>query len=141
MASDPADVADAGLVGIRATSSTDVWAAGWQSSSAGLQPLVERWQGSGWHRVSVADPGLPAALTGITAVGGGIWAAGFTYDGYTYRPVTEHWDGSSWSVESGPSTGPHFGVFRNVAAFTQNDTWALGDSSGSGRVLKTLGEH
>jgi hypothetical protein len=71
-----------GLVGVAASSATDIWAVGtFSDPTSGLErPLVEHWDGASWSMVSSASvPGETNVLSGVTALRDGtVVAVGFT---------------------------------------------------------------
>ena len=91
-----AAVGSAALMGVAATSSTDVWAVGGYETDMGLtsyspspwETLTEHWNGTSWSVVPAPDATLPEPLTGgstepddlLTAAaeapGGNVWAVG-----------------------------------------------------------------
>jgi hypothetical protein len=107
---------DAGLQGVSAISSTDVWAGGNRGAF--------HWNGSAWSpRNALADGGLLAGLSDISAAAtDDVW-------GVSGSSVF-HYLGSTWSevpltqADGGPvTTGP---FFFTVVARTPNDVWVGG---------------
>jgi hypothetical protein len=126
----PLPGSDQFLNDVSATSSTDVWAVGYYVGE-GIHPLVERWDGSRWRRVSAPDarPGTNA-LYGVTAISpDDAWAVGHydTTGGADFQPFILHWDGDEWSVVDAelPPSGSSNHLF-GVSAATPTDVWAVG---------------
>ncbi|MFC4117002.1 hypothetical protein [Nonomuraea zeae] len=91
------------LSGIWQNSPSDVWAVG--AAGADLDPLVLRWDGGSWQRVTL-PAGWRGALHSVTAFGpDDVWIAGLDD---TYRPshvMILHWNGRTWRRELPPSPG------------------------------------
>ncbi|HEX6798026.1 MAG TPA: hypothetical protein VF116_09980, partial [Ktedonobacterales bacterium] len=133
------------LQGVAADSASDVWAAGAQTSAAGVtQPLVEHWNGSAWSVATL--PGVDALggeLTGVAAIApGDVWVVGYSYTAggqsapSTQQPLVLHWNGSQWQPAAVPS--PSTGSFEPLTAVTAvatNDVWAVGSDSGANTSL------
>jgi hypothetical protein len=117
------------LTGIAATSSTDVWAVGGQTTGSGDQTLVEHYDGTAWSRVKAIDPpGGETSFTGVTAVApDDAWAVGYMSEGGPARTLIEHWDGTAWSVIPSPNASEHANFLRGVSAASSTDVWAVGD--------------
>jgi hypothetical protein len=82
------------LLGVTASSSTDVTAVGYvQTSDVQFLPVTEHWNGSSWKVVPVPNPGKVAQLYGASAADGTTWAVG-SYSrkrmtqGYMVNPLT-----------------------------------------------------
>lgn len=116
----------AGLLGISGTSPRSLWAVGGtggdgpaDASGAGFaapasgtarpapgtgagpaaEPLILRWNGTSWHRVSIPVPANGGTLIGVDAVSGhNAWAVGCTkvFSSSTARPLVLHWNGTVW---------------------------------------------
>jgi hypothetical protein len=108
-------VASVALLGVAATSVTDVWAVGGYEADMGVQTgeaspwetLTEHWDGSAWSIVSAPDATLPEPLSGgstqpddlLTAAGesaaGDLWAVGGALPG---SALALRRSGGSWSL-------------------------------------------
>lgn len=105
------------LTGVTATSSSDVWAAGYyqnsiQSGDSNPHPLIEHWNGTSWNVVLSPEP-IPSGtiLTDISAASAkNAWAVG----SYSTHSLTEHWDGSTWSIVASPTIGSSYNVLNGV---------------------------
>ena len=77
------------------------------SSSSGLRPLAERWDGSAWSVLPVPTPAGGGALDGVscsaatacTAVGG----HRFSPQGLSVLTLAERWNGMVWSIQPTPT--------------------------------------
>jgi hypothetical protein len=147
------------LQGVAAVSPSAAWAVGFHtvlaSQASGLGyttvPLIESWDGTGWH--VDRTPKLPrgSLLNSVVAVAANdVWAVGVrahrAAGGSIDRTLIEHWDGSSWRVVPSPNIGratyrrANFGwtpasdnELVSVAAVSADDIWAVGDA---GRALR-----
>jgi hypothetical protein len=130
--------AAATLVSVSADSASEAWAVGWFVTDASqIQPLIERWNGTGWSVVDGAFGGQSYydRLRAVAALApDDVWALGTT--GRHPTPVIEHWDGSSWSLVPVPPSG-YDSVLYAVAAVAPDDIWAVGGA----QVTDTLVEH
>ena len=109
-----------------------MWAVGYRMSSAGLKPLVLRYDTTKpsptWVSVSgaggVPSPGkVETVLTGINVLSASnVWAVGYYNDGSAERPLALHWNGSKWSNSPIPGAG----ALRKVTAISASNVWAAG---------------
>src|ERR1051326_860019 len=116
------------LAGVSATSSTEAWAAGSQSSGT----LALHWNGTGWSKVPSPDPGPKGNhLLGVSAVSPtDAWAVGY-YGNSTCAmaaTLTLHWDGTAWSTVKSPDPGAACNYLEGVSAVSPTDAWAVGQS-------------
>jgi len=59
------------------------------------QTLIERWNGTGWTRVSSPNPAGGSALIGVAATSAtNAWAVGCT--GNCAKTLILHWNGTAW---------------------------------------------
>jgi hypothetical protein len=93
--------------------------------------LAERWNGTSWQRVAMAQPATKhARLQGVADLGStDAWAVGFTGDVApgTSSPsggLVEHWDGTRWLIASTPGSSAE--TLNAVAGTGPNDVWAAG---------------
>jgi hypothetical protein len=114
------------LVAISATSSSDVWAAGFllDINARNDRTITEHWDGTQWSIIPSANPGTYSDdLLGVAAVStNDVWAVGYYQDSTFIGALMEHWDGASWTAISNPPVG----VLYGVAAVSSNDVWAVG---------------
>ncbi len=160
-AGSPAAPTDNELLGIAATSATDVWAVGYYNSGTSSAPLyqtlIEHYDGTNWQvDPSSADQsaGSPAAptdneLLGIAATSAtDVWAVGYYNSGTSsaplYQTLIEHYDGTNWQVVASPDTTiAQDNVLTQVAAVSSSDLWAVGSAdivSDTQTVSQTLVE-
>ncbi|HET7015149.1 MAG TPA: hypothetical protein VFI65_14625 [Streptosporangiaceae bacterium] len=104
----PARVKNTGttLTGVTASSAKSVWAVGSVTTSRGLVPLIEHWNGTRWRAVRCPDPGGPSAndyLTAVTASKAGVWAAGTSAPGNVYRTVVLALIHGRWRLQKSPN--------------------------------------
>lgn len=110
----------------------DGWAVGSRGASltsAGIDPLVEHWDGGRWRVVpSPAVPSSDEVLSGVSSSGpSDAWAVGWQ-DPYGTTPVHAllmHWDGSTWATVEGPEG---MGILSAVDARAADDVWAVGQN-------------
>ena len=131
------------LKAVAAVSSTDVWAAGYASTTTHNVVLIEHWNGTQWSIAPTPQPATQRsgpALNAIAAVSASdVWAVGGSFEplvpGPAGRAVLRHWDGQAWTLTAPPpetstwSSSTRFGV----AAVSSADVWAVG--------VHTLVEH
>jgi hypothetical protein len=135
-------------------SARDVWGVGATGNSP-FATLSEHFDGSSWTAVATPNtPRLSNALIDVAAVApDDVWAVGSSStsiepDARQFTLV-EHWDGSAWSIVRSPNPQPDFGagnpvnnVLTGVAAFGQDDVWAVGESSDANSIgSRPLVEH
>src|SRR5262249_29174297 len=132
------------LVGVAATSPTDVWAAGFYRNAVADQTLIEHWNGIAWKRVGSKNPGGMSRFNGLEGVAAtsttDAWAVGNYDDGTGIKTLIEHWNGIAWKQTSSPSPAGMHNELSGVAATSSTDTWAVGNSL-AGNVTQTLIEH
>ncbi len=121
------------LSGIVAISPANVWAAGFISTSYGLLPLIEHWNGSQWASTVITNlpPSGDTEFTAIAADSASdIWAVGFQSGSGSDQTLIEHWNGTVWaqSVDANANTSTQL---IGVAAIAPDDVWAVGYTSGS----------
>jgi hypothetical protein len=112
--------------GFTATGATDAWSV-WGScdGSCGNKPatIVERWDGTAWHRVPTA--GL--SLTSTDAVAAASATDAWLFEGYDNNATALHWDGTAWTSSTLPPWAIRFnesGVVQIAAAdFGASDVW------------------
>jgi hypothetical protein len=142
-----APLPDGLLSGVRAVSSTDVWAVGGRQQTLPAKTLTEHWDGSSWTVVPSPSPGLRSHgswLHGVDAVSStDVWAVGSRGVQDGDRTLVEHWDGSSWrKVSSANVPGMDSNILQSVSAIDANDVWAAGYAlSNSDFVAHTLTLH
>lgn len=120
------------LVGAALTGVTafphNVWAVGWVGSTPAKQRfLIERWNGSAWHRVTTPTMrGSSQALLGITLTSDHeMWAVGRYRRDNRVQPLLLHWDGKAWRHAAGPTLTKN--AWLSAVTFAGSGTaWAVG---------------
>ena len=129
------------LFGVSMGSASDGWAVGnlvttLRNPQGGprlvaSQALAERWNGTSWQQVAMAQPATHhARLQAVADLGANdAWAVGFTGDvnpGATSPSggLVEHWDGTRWLIASTPGSSAE--TLSAVAGTGPDDVWAAG---------------
>jgi hypothetical protein len=109
------------------SSGGDLWAVGSAAPNhKPPSPLVTRWNGKRWVRISVS--GKYTTLTDVSGTASDdVWVVG-----YRWRPqsrvlgIAMHWHGDGWDlVPEVPDVGDDSPLYA-VAAIASNDVWAVG---------------
>lgn len=140
-APDPGDSQFAGISGLDAISSSDVWAVGSVQASGQENTLALHWDGTGWTQAST-PPSNGTAQNFLSAVSasspGDAWAVGTTRSGSTRSTLTLHWDGHSWATVPSPNPGGVFNQLFDVASISPASALAVGiiaDTTGPSRAV------
>jgi hypothetical protein len=129
------------LFGVSLNSASDGWAVGNLVTTVPnpqggprlvvSRALAERWNGTSWAQVAMAQPATQhARLQGVADLGStDAWAVGFTGDVApgTSSPsggLVEHWDGTRWVIASTPGSSAE--TLDAVAGTGPNDVWVAG---------------
>lgn len=139
----------AGLDGVAANSSNDVWTVG----EVADQTLTEHWNGKNWQVVpspSKTVNGQPTSnvLTGVVALApNDVWAVGYAATITVAETLILHWNGGTWNIVPSPSPGEGNGYFydqllgvtavRSIRSSTTptlapDDVWAAGQGTTDG---------
>jgi hypothetical protein len=121
---------------VSASSASDVWAVGMRTGSrqAGMQGLIEHFDGNSWSEVAGLNPGgrHGTRLEGVSALSADdVWAVG-TYATAargpdSQRPFIEHWDGTSWKLmRTGRPAGHRKSAVVAVDAMSPTQAFAAG---------------
>jgi hypothetical protein len=93
----------AGLFGVAALSTNNVWAVGTRTVSGAV---IEHWNGTAWKVVTSPNTGTHSNLNSISAISPtDIWAVGCTACGDVgggAPALVEHWNGTAWSINPTP---------------------------------------
>ncbi len=140
----PAGARDAVLSGVSCHSTTSCFAVGYYARpGAGVQTLVERWNGSRWSVMKSANWSV-SFLTGVWCPGAAsCYAVGGVSNSTTVDPTAfvEHWNGTSWSIVPSPDpTRSTQSALARVSCPSTDNCFAVGESS-AGEMFKTLVEH
>jgi hypothetical protein len=134
------------LLGVSASSPTDVWAVGERDTEDGTRTLVLHDDGSGWTEVDAPNPGRAEnELAAVSAIApDDVWAVGtYAGDDGIEHPLTVHWDGSTWTEVPTQAGGDGDAVDSLVgaAAGANGDVWAVGLHGPSDEDARPLAEH
>jgi plastocyanin len=125
---------DSQLLSVRALSSGNAWAVGYDTEHAEDRTLILHWNGATWSRVSSPNGPLQNALRSVTArTSQDVWAVGFTNDAPdgTADSLILHWDGTSWRQVTSPSPAQTSDLFAVDVVSGSSDVWAAGEAGGS----------
>jgi hypothetical protein len=139
------------LNAVTTTGPSGAWAAGNMGTKTVDEPLIERWNGRTWKRVTSPRPAKSRGgnLTAITARSpADAWAAGYYFADTNTDPAVftliERWNGHAWKQEPSPSpggtitSGADQSTLHAVCAVSLSQAWAAGSySSGNpkGKIL------
>ncbi|MEU6239442.1 hypothetical protein ABZ885_41595, partial [Kitasatospora sp. NPDC047058] len=139
----PAGELDNGyLLGASAPKPGRAWAVGGASVVTGRTPspapggptevetrttgLIERWDGTAWHRLEAPAIDGDWWLNSVTEITpDDVWAVGAT----RYpddKPVLLHYDGRAWKRVDAPAFTGLYGEYQSVAAGGHGDVWVVG---------------
>ena len=107
---------------VSASSPTDVWAVGYWSAVAQVDPTVWHWTGPDKSSAPAVLPQM-GQFTGVWAAApNNVWAVG-----YAAVPPSQvvHWDGTDWSVVAIPAIS----ATLSIAGRTANDVWVVGEGT------------
>jgi hypothetical protein len=132
---------EAGLLGVAAVSTSNVWAVG----DTGSNTLIEHWNGTSWAVVPSPTPAgtLFNPLAGAAVVSANdIWAVGQSQNGTTGIPQTliEQWTGTSWSIVTSPAPGTASLLSGTSADPASGQAWAVGNFTAASGATQTLTE-
>ena len=116
------------LYGVRAVSSSNVWAVGAfdNGGGSGQRTLIEHWDGTAWTVVAGPNPGANNSLVAVRPVSANnAWAVGTSSSGATIKTLIAHWNGHTWTQMASPSPGQK-NELNAVAATSASDAWAAG---------------
>ena len=121
------------FAGVSADSTSDVWAVGATTNSAGVHPtaITEHRDGSTWSPVPVHTPrAVWSELSSVSSIApDNAWAVG-SYDPTGRRaslPMVLHWDGADWRPVHIPHAPvPRFTVLTSISACGPANIWAAG---------------
>jgi hypothetical protein len=119
----------AGLLGVTALSSRDVWAVGGNESSVSLH-----WNGSRWTRLRTGEQEALYDVVGITSRD--VWAVGGDES-----LLTIHWNGRRWNPMLGPNVGEQLSWLQSVAAVSANNVWAVGEAQNGLSLREPVVDH
>ncbi|HXD68559.1 MAG TPA: hypothetical protein VN615_01765 [Gaiellales bacterium] len=123
------------LVGVGASSASDVWAVGENDADSSM-PVAAHWDGTAWVEMSLANQldDYQGGLTGVSALSASdAWAVGWQETPGS-GALAVFWNGSDWSVVATPALAGGSRVLGSVSMLTPSDVWAVGYQT-SGRSL------
>jgi hypothetical protein len=132
---------EAGLLGVAAVSTSNVWAVG----DTGSNTLIEQWNGTSWTVVPSPTPAgtLFNPLSGAAVVSANdIWAVGQSQNGTTgiSQTLIEQWNGTSWSIVPSPAPGTASLLSGASADPASGQAWAVGNFTAASGATQTLTE-
>ena len=114
--------------GVAALAEDDVWLVAWDTNAQREdQGYTYHWDGLGWTRIPIPEPGVAEYVWGVGAITTndvwivGTWQENVTYEGHLY---SAHWDGSQFTrieLDGGRSAR----VFAADGVAT-DDVWTVG---------------
>jgi hypothetical protein len=118
------------LVGVGASSATDVWAVG-ENDADFSSPVAEHWSGTAWQASDAGGlipDGRDGGLLGVSALStGDAWAVGWQDVPGAGGVLAAFWDGSSWSAVPTPAAvGGGRRELDAVSMLSRDDVWAVG---------------
>jgi hypothetical protein len=126
-----------GLDTVSATSSSDVWVAGYRSplkkELAIAAAVAAHWDGTLWRFTDVPKAGELDEIVDISPRD--VWAVGSSTYG---AALLEHWDGAAWSIES---TLPIMGELAGISVLNSADIWVVGYQDHEAQDMRPLIEH
>jgi hypothetical protein len=125
------DSTSAAFSGVAAADATHVWAVGTFANTHRM--LVERWNGTTWERVPIANHDGPEGLSDVDAASPTDAVAVGSRDG---RPVIRRWDGIAWSPVKVPWAR---GSLRAVDVATGVGAFAAGSHDFHSAIAATCG--
>jgi hypothetical protein len=121
---------------VSGTSSTDVWAVGFNNTT----PIIGHWDGTSWR--SVAPDDTNTALYDVVALSSdNAWAAGeHTTRNFADIARILHWDGTGWKPYPAP-TGGTVAFLYGISASSADDVWAVGSTTDGQGLIHGLTLH
>jgi hypothetical protein len=115
------------LRGVAATSASNAWAVGCTGclvEGAGV-PLIERWNGTSWAKVTGPSAEALDGLWGVAATSPtNAWAIG----GGGITTDIAHWNGRAWTMVPSPTPGGVAEFVNGIAATSASNAWAVGQN-------------
>ena len=123
------------LEAVSATSTDDVWAAGYYTLG-GFYPLIEHWNGKRWKIAPIENDAEGVQLHDVYAIApDDVWADGWELDAdFDHVPIVYHYDGAAWTPTADPlpqfrdGDVPPEREFTAISAYAHDDVWAVGSA-------------
>jgi hypothetical protein len=133
----PALPPSAGLNSMRAVSTNDIWAVGYQQpGSQGALPLIVHWDGTNWSVIPNPVGNTNGELFSVVPIGDKyVWAVGF-YEPKPLgvQPLIEHFNGHHWVIDN-IYNPPSRAVLQAITGTSLNNIWAGGYGGGGAGAL------
>jgi hypothetical protein len=102
------------LNAISAWSSTDVWAAGSESTESSRFGILYHWNGVSWTQVTPPNPNTGVRFSALARGGAGKpWVSGGL--NYIADPViVDHWNGAKWHTDAPPLLKSQLGTVNGL---------------------------
>ena len=95
--------------GISASAANNVWVSGFAYSGSKEIVVAYRWNGTGWHGVSMPHPVTDGAGPSVTAVSpSNVWIGGGIATTASQQAL--HWDGQQWHTVTAPDYANPFNI-------------------------------
>jgi hypothetical protein len=104
----------------------NAYAVGEFNSGSGDTALMERYNGTGWRRVTIPTPGTASRLEDVSPS----WAVGTMNDSFDQTFILRR-VGSSWAQITSPSPSGTFNELFGVVQLAPDNAWAVGDFQGA----------
>ncbi len=132
------------LKAMTAGSANDIWSIGISDTG---NTFTEHWDGSQWTIVASPNitfnqgiPNFNLLTSASSASKSDVWAVGlFNATAASFKgALAEHWNGSQWSITPLQDLPGSSQQLSAVVSLAVNDSWALGTSTTSNKVLPSL---
>jgi hypothetical protein len=127
------------LLGVSASSSSDVWAVGYSFPQTVNQGLIEHWDGRAWTIVDSPNP--PDASVTLLAVDAELSSnalAGGQLSTTSVDTLAERWNGSTWDIVATPNPGSGYNVFNGLSTSSTTNGWAVGSYYNGTSLYRSL---
>ncbi len=131
------------FLGVAAAPDGTVWAVGKHQVGADYQPLIERWDASGWHVITAPSVHGSSVLNGVAvAPDGSVYAVGWSaLAGGKTLPLVERFHDDVWSVEHATGAGLLSGVAVQPDGTPLAVGWATADGADHIITMQPSGNH
>lgn len=123
---------NSGLRGLAVTGAKSAWAAGYQSVNGQAVPVVRRWNGTTWTRMSLPSAVKGAYLENVSASSStNVWIGGS--DGRR-KQYWMRWNGKSWAVATADLPKESYPHSPKLLAVGTGDVWSF-SRTGAGPLI------